>query len=80
MVIIVDGIIALSTLLISPDLRLPAYALLLIIIEAKIIDMVVDGIKTYKTLFIVSDKYEEVRTAIVNDLNRGGTCINAVGM
>lgn len=80
MVIIVDGIITLSTLLIDTDLRLPAYSILLIIIEGKIIDMVVDGIKTYKTLFIVSDKYEEVRTAIVNDLNRGGTCINAVGM
>ncbi len=80
MVIIVDGIIALSTLLISPDLRLPAYSILLIIIEGKIIDMVVDGIKTYKTLFIVTDKYEEVRTAIIKDLNRGGTCINAIGM
>ena len=80
MVIIVDGIIALSTLLISPDLRLPAYSILLIIIEGKIIDMVVDGIKTYKTLFIVTDKYDEVRKAIINDLNRGGTCINAIGM
>ena len=80
MVIIVDGIIALSTLLISPDLRLPAYSILLIIIEGKIIDMVVDGIKTYKTLFIVTDKYDEVRKAIITDLNRGGTCINAIGM
>jgi len=80
MVIIVDGIIALSTLLISPDLRLPAYSILLIIIEGKIIDMVVDGIKTNKTLFIVTDKYDEVRNAIINDLNRGGTCINAIGM
>lgn len=80
LVIIVDSCIALSTLLISPDLRLPAYSILLIVIEGKIIDIVVDGLKTYKTIFIVTDKYDEVRDAIINDLNRGGTCFKGVGM
>ena len=49
-------------------------------IEGKIIDIVVDGLKTYKTLFIVTDKYDQVRNAIINDLNRGGTCMKGVGM
>ena len=80
LVIIVDSLIALSSLLISPDLRLPAYSILLIVIEGKIIDIVVDGLKTYKTLFIVTDKYDQVRNAIINDLNRGGTCMKGVGM
>ena len=61
-------------------LRLPAYSILLIVIEGKIIDIVVDGLKTYKTLFIVTDKYDQVRNAIINDLNRGGTCMKGVGM
>lgn len=80
LVIIVDSLIALSSLLISPDLRLPAYSILLIVIEGKIIDIVVDGLKTYKTLFIVTNKYDQVRDAIINDLNRGGTCMKGVGM
>ncbi len=80
LVIIVDSIIALSTLLISPDLRLPAYSILLIFIEGKIIDLIVDGMKSYKTLLIVTDYYEEVREVILNDIKRGGTCVKAQGM
>jgi uncharacterized membrane-anchored protein YitT (DUF2179 family) len=80
LVLIVDSTITLTTLFAFGQFRLPIYSILLIVIESKIIDMVIDGLKTYKTLFIVSDKYEEVRCAILNDLNRGGTCINCSGM
>src|SRR5574344_2591290 len=80
LVLIVDSIITLTTLIAFGQFRLPIYSILLIVIESKIIDMVIDGIKTYKTLFIVSDNYEAVRNAILNDLNRGGTCINCMGM
>lgn len=80
LVIIVDSCIALSTLFITPDLRLPAYSVLLIFIEGKIIDIVVDGLKTYKTVLIVTENVEEVRLAIINDLNRGGTCFDAKGL
>lgn len=80
LVIIVDSLIALSTMLITPDLRLPAYSVLLIIIEGKIIDIVVDGVKNYKTVFIITENVEDVRNTIINDLNRGGTCFDAKGM
>ncbi|MBP1646241.1 MAG: hypothetical protein H6Q16_1816 [Bacteroidetes bacterium] len=80
LVLIVDSTITLTTLFAFGQFRLPIYSILLIVIESKIIDMVIDGIKTYKTLFIVSDKYDDVRNAILNDLNRGGTCINCMGM
>lgn len=80
LVLIVDSTITLTTLFAFGQFRLPIYSILLIVIESKIIDTVIDGLKTYKTLFIVSDKYEEVRCAILNDLNRGGTCINCSGM
>jgi len=80
LVLIVDSTITLTTLFAFGNFRLPIYSILLIFIESKVIDMVVDGVKTYKTLFIVSDKYEEVRQAILHDLNRGGTCINCLGM
>ena len=80
LVLIVDSTITLTTLFAFGQFRLPIYSILLIFIESKIIDVIVDGVKTYKTLFIVTDNYDGVRDAIINDLNRGGTCFNGMGM
>ncbi len=79
LVMIVDSIITLSSLLLG-EIRLPIYSILLIVVESKIIDLVVDGIKSYKTAFIVTDKVEEVRAFIINDLERGGTCFVGTGL
>ena len=49
LVTIVDGIITLSTLVAFGDIRLPIYSIIIIFIEGKVIDLVVDGIKSYKT-------------------------------
>ena len=79
LVMIVDSIITLTSLLLG-EIRLPIYSILLIVIESKIIDLVVDGIKSYKTAFIITDKIEEVRLFIINDLDRGGTCFVGSGL
>ena len=52
----------------------------MIAIESKIIDIVVDGIKSYKTVFIISDHIEEIRQFIIVDLERGGTCFKGKGL
>lgn len=80
LVLIVDSSITLTTLFAFGQFRLPIYSILLIVIESKIIDLVVDGIKNYKTLFIITDKDEEIRKAIIHDLNRGGTCFKGTGL
>lgn len=79
LVLIVDSIISLTTLIIG-DIRLPIYSILLIYIESKIIDLVVDGMKSYKTMFIVTDELEAVRDYILNDLERGGTLLVGTGL
>ena len=79
LVLIVDSCISLTTLIIG-DIRLPIYSILLIYIESKIIDLVVDGMKSYKTMFIVTDEMEAVRDYIINDLERGGTCLTGTGL
>ena len=71
LVMIVDGIITLSTLVAFGDIRLPIYSIIIIFIEGKVIDLVVDGMKSYKTMFIVTDELEAVRNYILNDLKRG---------
>ena len=80
LVMIVDSIITLTTLIAEPQLRLPVYSILVIFIEGKIIDLVVDGFNSYKTAFIVTDKAEQVRDLIIKDINRGGTCFFGKGL
>ena len=80
LVMIVDGIITLSTLVAFGDIRLPIYSVIVIFIEGKVIDLVVDGMKSYKTMFIVTDHLDDVRNYIINDLKRGGTYIAGKGL
>ena len=80
LVLIVDSIISLTTLIAFDDIRLPIYSIILIFIESKIIDLVVDGMKSYKTMFIVTDELEAVRDYILNDLERGGTLLVGTGL
>lgn len=80
LVLIVDSIISLTTLIAFEDIRLPIYSIILIFVESKIIDLVVDGMKSYKTMFIVTDEVEAVRDYILNDLQRGGTLLVGTGL
>ncbi len=80
LVMIVDGCITLSTLVAFGDIRLPIYSIIIIFIEGKVIDLVVDGMKSYKTMFIVTDNIEAVRDYIINDLKRGGTYLAGKGL
>lgn len=79
LVLIVDSCISLTTLIIG-DIRLPIYSVILIFIESKIIDIIVEGVTTYKTVFIITDKVDEVKSYILNDLERGGTCFPGIGL
>ena len=80
LVMVVDSLISLTTLIAFEDIRLPIYSILLIYIEGKIIDLVVEGVKSYKTAFIVTDKIEEVRNFILKDLDRSGTVFAGSGL
>ena len=80
LVMIVDGIITLSTLIAFGDIRLPIYSIIIIFIEGKVIDLVVDGMKSYKTMFIITDDPEPIRDYVINNLQRGGTCITGSGL
>ncbi len=80
LVMIVDGIITLSTLIAFGDIRLPIYSIIIIFIEGKVIDLVVDGMKSYKTMFIITDNPDPIRDYIINEIKRGGTCISGSGL
>ena len=78
--VIVDSCIVLLGLIAFGDWKIPLYSWVAIFVMGKMIDVVLQGISYDKTLFIISDKHEEIRDKILHDLNRGGTMIKAEGM
>ncbi|NVO01086.1 MAG: YitT family protein [Bacteroidetes bacterium] len=80
LMIYVDSCIVLIGLFAFGDWKIPLYSWLVIFLCGKVIDVVLQGVSYDKTVFIVSDKYEEIRNVIINDLDRGGTTIKAEGM
>ena len=80
LMIYVDSTIVLLALLAFKDWKIPMYSWIVIYITGKVIDMTIQGVSYDKTLFIVSEKWEEIRNKIIVDLERGGTLINVTGM
>jgi uncharacterized membrane-anchored protein YitT (DUF2179 family) len=80
LMIYVDSIIVLLGLIIFRDWKIPLYSWIVIFITGKVIDIVLEGVSYEKSLFIISDKHEEIREKIINNLNRGGTYIDGKGM
>ncbi|MBP6977440.1 MAG: YitT family protein [Bacteroidales bacterium] len=80
LMIYVDSVIVLVGLAAFGDWRIPLYSWIVIFITGKVIDVVIEGIGYDKTLFIISEKHQEIRSKIIEDLNRGGTLIQAKGM
>ncbi len=80
LVLIVDSLITLITIPAFGDWKLPCYAWILIFIQSKIIDMIVTEEGYNKTVMIISEEYEKIRKVILEDLDRGGTCIDVKGL
>lgn len=80
LLIFVDAAIVLLGLVAFEDWKIPLYSWIVIFITGKMIDIVMQGISYDKTIYIISDKHEAIRDKIINDLQRGGTFIQAKGM
>ena len=80
LMIYVDSAIVLIALAAFKDWKIPLYSWIVIYITGKVIDMTIQGVSYDKTLFIISEKYEEIREKLIVDLDRGGTLINGIGM
>jgi uncharacterized membrane-anchored protein YitT (DUF2179 family) len=78
--ILVDSAVVLLGLFFFGDWQIPLYSLIVIFITGKVIDFVLQGLSYEKTLFIISDKHQDIREKIITDLNRGGTFIKGEGM
>ncbi|MFA8436294.1 MAG: YitT family protein [Marinifilaceae bacterium] len=80
LIIYVDSAIVLCSLFIEMDWQIPLYSWIVIFITGKVIDTTLQGTNFEKALFIISDKFEEIRHKVIVDMNRGGTYIKGNGM
>jgi uncharacterized membrane-anchored protein YitT (DUF2179 family) len=80
LMIYVDSAIVIAALFAFNSWEIPMYSLIVIYICGRVVDLVLQGMSYEKTLFIISDKHDEIRDKIINDLNRGGTFLKGEGM
>lgn len=80
LMIMIDSVIVIIGLVAFRQWEIPLYSWLAIFVMGKVIDVVLQGISYDKTLFIISDKHEQIREKILFDLRRGGTYLNGEGM
>lgn len=80
LVIIVDCTITLTTVVAFGDWRLPMYSWIIVFIEGKVIDLIIDGATVHKTLMIVTNRVEVIKEVIIKDINRGATLFPVVGL
>jgi uncharacterized membrane-anchored protein YitT (DUF2179 family) len=80
LMIYVDSAIVLIGLAVFRDWKIPLYSWIVIFVTGKVIDIVLEGVSHDKSVFIISDKYEEIRDKIIHNLDRGGTYIDGIGM
>jgi len=80
LLIYVDSCIVLFGLVVLKDWKIPLYSWLVIFITGKVIDSVMEGASSEKMFLIISEKHEEIRDKIINNLERGGTYLYGEGM
>ncbi len=80
LMIYVDSTIVLLALVAFQDWKIPLYSWVVIYVTGKVIDMTIQGVSYDKALFIITDRYEDVKNKIIYDIERGGTIINVQGM
>jgi uncharacterized membrane-anchored protein YitT (DUF2179 family) len=78
--ILVDSVIVIMALVAFRDWEIPLYSLVVIYVTGVVIDKVIEGFKGDKTIYIISEKHEEIRDVILHQLERGGTYIKGEGM
>lgn len=80
LMIIVDSVIVLIGFIAFQDWKIPLYSWIVIFIMGKVIDTVLEGISYDKSVYIISEKNEEIAEKIKVNINRDGTLILGKGI
>jgi len=63
-----------------PAMSLTLYAFFLLFVSSKLVDIILDGFDYARAAYIISDKYDKIARAIMDELSRGATAIKARGL
>lgn len=74
-VILLFNIIIFSVAAYIKNIEIALYAVLTYLVASKTVDFIVNGIEEYISVMIISERSEEIRTAIINKLGRGVTIL-----
>ncbi|MBN2166789.1 MAG: YitT family protein [Marinilabiliaceae bacterium] len=80
LLIVIDSIIVLFGLIVFKDWKIPLYSWIVIFVSGKVIDLLLQGISYDKAIIIISEKYDDIRSIIIEKLDRGGTYFEGEGM
>lgn len=78
--LVVDGLIVLGSVLVFRKIDLAPYAIIAIFSISKTIDAILNGLDHRKAVFIVSSEHEQIRSMILDDMDRGGTYLMSRGL
>ena len=63
-----------------PALSLTLYALFLLFVSARLIDIIIEGFDYAKAAYVITDKYSETIDVIINRFGRGATAVKTRGV
>ncbi|MBQ3559366.1 MAG: YitT family protein [Agathobacter sp.] len=76
---VIDGLVVLLGLFIF-GMRPTLYAIIGIVVQTKVSDLIVEGFNYSKAAYIITNEHEEVAKRIMTELERGVTGLQATGM
>lgn len=74
-----DGVIVILSGIVSGNIEIALYSAIALYIIVKVSDIIVEGINTSNSFTIISDKYEEIGSSIMEELDRGATILKGEG-
>lgn len=78
-IFILDAVVIVAGGIIYGNLESMLYAAITVFVSAQALDYIIYGISRGATIMIISEKSDEIRHLIVNDLNRGVTVLKGQG-
>jgi len=78
--VVIDVIIIFVNLVFFREIEIGLYSTIAIIVAGRMIDIVFEGINFSKTLYIISDKSEQIAERIMNELGVGATSLYGKGL
>lgn len=76
---VIDGVIILAGIYVC-GIRASLYAVFAVFVTSRVSDLVTEGGKFSKAVYIISEKYGQIADAVMNQMSRGTTLLPAVGM